>query len=140
MSGDERDDQPGKPLVPEIAKVNGGGAANSGEAQGKSFHPGGLTLDDLRVESPVYELPKNEQAGAPARPRPKRRFRRNAGELSQTSQTSNSAAASNDRERPRSRVADAGIFLLLAIVGFSAVALTYRGIGHSWDEALYLAP
>jgi len=42
-------------------------------------------------------------------------------------------------ERP-GRITDWLLALLLGVLAFAAVALTYRGIGHSWDEALYLKP
>lgn len=38
------------------------------------------------------------------------------------------------------RFTDLLIALLLAVAAFASVALSYRGIGHSWDEALYLKP
>ncbi len=40
----------------------------------------------------------------------------------------------------RTRVADLLIALILALAAFAAVFTTYRGFGHSWDEALYLMP
>lgn len=40
----------------------------------------------------------------------------------------------------RTRITDFGIAVLLAIACFLAVAFTYKGFGHSWDEALYLKP
>ncbi|MGI8907292.1 MAG: ArnT family glycosyltransferase [Candidatus Sumerlaeaceae bacterium] len=40
----------------------------------------------------------------------------------------------------RITIVDLLIALLLAIVSFGSVALTYKGFGHSWDEALYLKP
>ncbi|MCX7625049.1 MAG: glycosyltransferase family 39 protein, partial [Candidatus Sumerlaeaceae bacterium] len=38
------------------------------------------------------------------------------------------------------RLLDFLLFIFLAVGAFCSVALTYRGIGHSWDEALYLRP
>ena len=40
----------------------------------------------------------------------------------------------------KSRFSDVIIGLILAAIAFVAVATTYNGIGHSWDEALYLKP
>lgn len=40
----------------------------------------------------------------------------------------------------RSRVADYLIALILGLLTFASVATTYKGFGHSWDEALYLKP
>lgn len=38
------------------------------------------------------------------------------------------------------RLLDFLVLVFLATGAFFSVALTYRGIGHSWDEALYLRP
>jgi hypothetical protein len=40
----------------------------------------------------------------------------------------------------RTRFTDLLIALVLAVLAFASVATTYKGFGHSWDEALYLKP
>lgn len=40
----------------------------------------------------------------------------------------------------RTRLLDFLLALMLCVGAFFSVALSYRGIGHSWDEALYLRP
>lgn len=40
----------------------------------------------------------------------------------------------------RTRLADWLLALILAVLAFGSVVLTYQGIGHTWDEALYLKP
>lgn len=45
-----------------------------------------------------------------------------------------------DFDRRETHLTEVFIAMLLAVVAFLAVAFTYKGIGHSWDEALYLKP
>ncbi len=40
----------------------------------------------------------------------------------------------------RTRFSDLLIALLLSLLAFTSVVMTYNGFGHSWDEALYLRP
>lgn len=153
MPEDENEQSPAGPLVPEISNGEKPRPHPEAEERPKIFRPAGLTLDDLRVESPIYKPPEQPEgvpksSGGPPPRIPGRTAKLRlalAGKSPQHPAPGKSEPRANAPrvevwESPRRTVPGPLIFLLLLIAGFLATAFSNHGIGHSWDEALYLEP
>lgn len=110
------------------------------EPSGTNPTPAAGTVSDFLASNKLPESTDWDPVTSPARP-----------PADSAAATTAAAAAPPAARLPRrlrihsfynssTRFTDILIALLLAVAAFASVALTYRGIGHSWDEALYLKP
>ncbi|MGC8840563.1 MAG: glycosyltransferase family 39 protein [Candidatus Sumerlaeaceae bacterium] len=107
------------------------------------------SLSEPAEKLPVAELPTRDRLAQAPRlkivglnaPEP----RVSEGALSEEHRAGKPTRSDHDRLgdpyfRRSTRLLDFLLAVVLLVGAFFSVALTYRGIGHSWDEALYLRP
>ncbi|MBX7245693.1 MAG: hypothetical protein K1X53_09340 [Candidatus Sumerlaeaceae bacterium] len=136
---------PGEDDLPPLPKPRRRKKKSEGTGTGKSRTPRKLTPDDLRVESPVYKgsdlAPLQEASRKPLPLKPMPKFMPSPGlEPARGETLPPSGPKSGTYFARRNKVFDILLAVVLGVMAFASVVLSYRGIGHSWDEALYLKP
>jgi hypothetical protein len=146
---DERTGQPGDPEMEGAEPTPDGGANQPADDAEPSGLLRNITLDDVSAppareaaHPAEYRLPEGVRStrprGASAAARPPHRAAHVQEPRAVASAVAQARRAPVGYSERRMRWFDFAGALALAVLAFLSVLFTYRGYGHSWDEALYL--